>query len=86
MCNLIPKTLDFFPHQRKTPRKLRPPVPKFHSETITDATKGGEGRRLYRKHGSLSIIMALADAMKIKTISCFNQARFENINEGFPPF
>lgn len=27
--------------------------------------------------------MALADAMKIKTISCFNQAWFENINEGF---
>lgn len=32
---------------------------------------------------SLSIIMALTDAVKIKTISCFNQAWFKNINEGF---
>lgn len=43
ICNLIPRTLDFFPHQRRTACKLRPPVPKFHSEAITDATKGGEG-------------------------------------------
>lgn len=27
--------------------------------------------------------MALADATKIKSISCFNQAQFKNINEGF---
>lgn len=43
--------------------------------------KGGRGYK--RNIASLSIIMALADAMKIKTISCFNQAWFKNINEGF---
>lgn len=45
--------------------------------------KGGE---VYKGNiASLSIIMALTDAVKIKTISCFNQAWFKNINEGFFP-
>ena len=46
--------------------------------------KGGE---VYKGNiASLSIIMALTDAVKMKTISCFNQAWFKNINEGFFQF